>query len=139
MCDDITPPFSTDEIFMLTIGTGTTQYSLTPPGGDAGAIYWAPRIADVMMSSQVQGLTIPLKFLLSNRVKSINFTLPDDTWKLDAVDHMDEMFEMGRQAARDNADDLTQMFLSHRAEPYVPSASDSQHGASDIGLQRYSE
>ncbi|QDT09450.1 Patatin-like phospholipase [Planctomycetes bacterium K23_9] len=138
LCDDVTPSFSTDEIFMLTIGTGTTQYSLTPPGGDAGALYWASRIADVMMSSQVQGLTIPLKFLLSDRVKSINFALPDDSWKLDAVDHMEEMFDLGRQAARENADDLSAMFLNHQAAPYVPAKSDSELGASDIGLQRYS-
>ena len=64
--DHCDPPFSTNEIYMLTVGTGTTRYSLTPPGSDAGSVYWAQHVADVMMSSQVQGLEVPMKFLLSN-------------------------------------------------------------------------
>ena len=132
--DNCAPPFSTNEIFMLTIGTGATRFSLRPPDQDAGSLYWAQHIADVMMSSQVQGLAVPLKFLLSNRVRSINFTLPDAGWKLDAVEHMEAMFEEGRKAARNHGEELAEMFLPHKAEPYEPAQSGKRLGMSDINL-----
>ena len=132
--DHCAPAFSTNEIYLLTVGTGCPRYSLSPPGDDAGSLYWAQHVADVMMSSQVQGLSVPLKFLLSNRVISVNFTLPDAGWKLDSVEHMDEMFELGRKAARQNRKRLTKMFLSHTAEPYERATGDESVGMSDIGF-----
>lgn len=116
--DHCAMPFSTNDIFLLNIGSGTTKFSMTPPGKEAGSLYWAQKIADVMMSNQVQGMQVPLRFLLADRVKSINFDLPDETWKLDAVQHMDEIMELGRQAARDHRSELEDIFLNHTPDPY---------------------
>ena len=44
-CD---PKFAPESIHLLSIGTGISQYSLAPPGGDAGVIYWVRHVADVM-------------------------------------------------------------------------------------------
>lgn len=132
--DHCEPAFSTKEISLLTIGTGTTRFSLAPPGADAGSLYWAKHIADVMVSSQLQGVAVPLKFVLSDRFKSINFQLPSNDWKLDAVDHMEEMFDLGRSAARKNAAEIKEMFLGHQATPYEPIGADSDIGKSDLRL-----
>jgi hypothetical protein len=133
--DHCAPPFSTREIYMLTIGTGTAKFSLKPPGEDAGAIYWAPQIADVMLSSQVQGLEVPLRFLLADRVKQINFQLPDETWKLDAVEHLDEMIEMGRAAARKHGDEIIEKFLSHVPVPFDHVDDEAHDSVDDPSLE----
>lgn len=127
--DHCPTPFSTNEIFLLNIGSGTTKFSMSPPGKEAGSLYWAQNIADVMMSAQVQGLQVPLRFLLADRVKSINFELPDKTWKLDAIDHMHEIMDLGRKAARENRSELEDIFLSHTADPYE-AIKDQDHGDS---------
>ena len=44
-----------DDVHMLSIGTGTASYSLAPPRGEAGMLFWAPHVAEVMSISQVQG------------------------------------------------------------------------------------
>ncbi len=132
--DHCAPPFSTHEIHMLTIGTGTAKLEVTPPK-DAGAIFWAPQIADVMLSSQVQGLQIPLRFLLADRVKQINFELPDESWTLDAVEHMDDLIEMGRLAARQQADQIIATFLQHIPDPFDHVQVDAHDGVDDPALE----
>jgi len=75
-CD---PEYDTSTIRVLSIGAGSATYSLSPPGSDAGALYWAPRIAEVMTTSQVQGMQSPLEYLLGDRYQKINFDLPDNS------------------------------------------------------------
>ena len=118
--DHCAPPFSTKEIFLLNIGTGSIKYSLTPPSADVGSLFWAQHVADLMMSTQVQGQQVPLGFLLADRVKTINFEIPDDTWKLDSIQHMDDLFRLGREAAKEHFDELHDLFLQHTADPFVP-------------------
>ena len=98
-------------ISLLSIGTGETTYSLSPPGSDAGILYWARYIADVMGFSQTQGTEIPLEYLLGERYHTVNFDLPDSTWTLDGIQHMDRLFEIGRDAARKQLDVLTEKFF----------------------------
>ena len=100
-CD---PDYDTSTIRVLSIGTGNATYSLSPPHGDAGALYWAPRVADVMTTSQVQGVQSPLEYLLGDRYQKINFDLPDDTWTLDNTSRIPDLFELGRQAGEEQFD-----------------------------------
>lgn len=37
-----------EDIHLLSIGTGQSSFSLAPPGADAGLLFWAPNVADVM-------------------------------------------------------------------------------------------
>jgi len=45
---DPTAQIVTNDIHLLSVGTGRAEFSLSPPGADAGLLFWASRIADVM-------------------------------------------------------------------------------------------
>lgn len=117
-CD---PDYDTSEIRVLSIGTGNAAYSLSPPGTDAGALYWAPHIADVMTTSQVQGVQSPLEYLLGDRYQKINFDLPDNTWTLDNTDRVPDLFDVGRKAGEDEFDRVSKTFFgTPKLQDYVP-------------------
>ena len=78
---------SPNNVHLLSVGTGRAQFSLSPPGADAGLLYWASRVADVMGTSQVQGIHLPLKFLLGDHYHHINFQMKE-RWSLDDVTHI---------------------------------------------------
>ena len=96
---------------LLSVGAGQPTYSLDPPGADAGALYWSRRIADVMGTSQVQGLRDPLLFTLGDRFKAINFEIPHREWSLDGVAHREQMYGLGLLRAREVVEDLTPLFF----------------------------
>ncbi|MEM9413049.1 MAG: CBASS cGAMP-activated phospholipase, partial [Planctomycetota bacterium] len=98
--DNCDPEFEIEDIHLLSIGTGRAKFSLSPPGGDAGLIYWAQHVADVMGTSQVQGVHQPLKFWLEDRYTHVNFEM-EASWPLDATDNIPRLFEMGEKKADD--------------------------------------
>lgn len=108
-----------NDIHLLSIGTGRAQYSLSPPGADAGLLYWASHIADVMSTSQVQGIHLPLKFLLGDRYHHVNFEMKEK-WALDDVSHIPELFRMGEQRAEATFQSLAEDFLQHQRKSFVP-------------------
>ena len=117
-CD---PVYDTSTIRVLSIGTGETSYSLSPPGSDAGALYWAPHVADVMGTSQVQGIQSPLEYLLGDRYQKINFDLPDKTWSLDNTQRIPDLFELGRKSGEDHFDRVAETFFAEpKVQDYVP-------------------
>lgn len=122
--EGIDPTYSTKDIHLLSIGTGRAQYSLKPPGGDAGVLFWAPRVADVMGTSQVQGTHLPLKFLLGDRYRHVNFRM-DREWGIDEVQHMPALFAMGDHRARETFDWVNDTFFQHQRTPFVPFDSDA--------------
>ncbi len=122
--DHCAPPFDISDIHLLNLGTGRYTYSLTPPGEDAGSLYWSNHVADVMSISQMQGIQEPLFFLLADRYRTINFDLPDASWGLDSVEHVEEMIALGRRFAREQLSGLGEEFLAHRAPPYEAMAED---------------
>lgn len=115
---------NTQDIHLLSVGTGRAQFSLSPPGADAGLLYWAPRVADVMGTSQVQGLHLPLKYLLGDRYRHVNFRM-ERKWGLDEVEHIPDLFEMGRRRADATFDWIKDSFLQHRRDPFRPFESDA--------------
>lgn len=117
-CD---PAYDTSTIRVLSIGTGNATYSLSPPGGDAGALYWAPHIAEVMGTSQVQGVQCPLEFFLEERYLQVNFDLPDDTWTLDNTARIPDLLELGSAAAEREFPKIQELFFDEtRSQQYVP-------------------
>ena len=117
--EGIDSSYETKDIFLLSIGTGRAQYSLKPPGGDAGLLYWAPRVADVMGSSQAQGLHLPLKFLIGDRYRHVNFRM-EQKWGLDEVEHIPKLFATGEQRASETFEWVKDDFLQHQRDCYVP-------------------
>ncbi|MEM8865578.1 MAG: patatin-like phospholipase family protein, partial [Planctomycetota bacterium] len=120
--DYCAPHFDTSGIYLLSIGTGNISYSLSPPGGDAGALFWAGHAADIMSVSQVQGVQAPLRFLLADRFYPVNFELPDKSWSLDGIEHMEELFALGREEARRQHEAVSDMFGDHKASNYLEEA-----------------
>ncbi len=116
-CD---PRYDTADIHVVSIGTGVSKFSLEPPGADAGQLYWASRVADVMGHSQTDGLEAPLQFVLGDRYKRINFDLPDATWTLDAIENIPRLFEIGRKTADKTYDDLAAACFGEPSAEYVP-------------------
>ncbi|MEO1529042.1 MAG: CBASS cGAMP-activated phospholipase [Planctomycetota bacterium] len=116
-CD---PVYDTSSIRVLSIGTGNTTYSLSPPGEDAGALFWAPHIADVMGTSQVQGVQMPLDYLLGDRYQQINFEIPDASWSLDNVDRIPELLKLGEESGDAEFDRIAPTFFeSKKINDYV--------------------
>ena len=113
------PHYHTDDIHLLSIGTGKAQYSLSPPGPDAGLLYWAPRVAEVMGASQTAGIHLPLKFLLEDRYQHVNFKM-EKRWPLDAVEHLPNLFRVGQQRAEENFEVINEKFFQHKRKKFVP-------------------
>lgn len=111
-----------NDIHLLSIGTGRAQFSLSPPGADAGLLYWAPRIADLMGTSQVQGIHLPLKFLLGERYRHINFQMTEK-WNLSAVENIPKLFSMGQQRAEEKFAMMRDEYFSHQRKSFTPLSS----------------
>ncbi len=108
-----------EDLSLLSIGTGTSEYSLAPPGADAGLLYWAPNVADVMGVSQTQGTHLPLKFLLGDRYRHINFQMPE-LWDLADVSRIPDLFDLGKRNAIANFEDIQERFLRHTRQRFKP-------------------
>ena len=96
-------PIVTNDIHLLSVGTGRSEFSLSPPGSDAGLLFWASRIAEVMGAAQSQGVHLPLKFFLGDRYRHVNFKMTEK-WGLDEVDNIPKLFEVGEQRAAETFD-----------------------------------
>jgi len=116
---DDKPHPNTKDIHLLSIGTGRAQFSLSPPGSDAGLLYWASRVADVMGTAQVQGMHLPLKFLLGERYRHINFKMTE-AWRLDAVEHITDLFRVGEERAEECFQWVNESFLQHKRTRFTP-------------------
>ena len=115
-CD---PCFDIEDVHLLSIGTGRATFSLTPPGGDAGMLYWARHVADVMSISQVQGVHQPLQFWLADRYTHVNFEM-ESHWGLDDVNNIPKLFEIGKQQSDESYDLVNERFLFHQREQFIP-------------------
>jgi hypothetical protein len=113
------PRYETNEVHLMSIGTGRTSFSWEPPGADAGLLYWAPRTADVMTTSQVEGIHMPLQFLLGDRYHHINFNM-EQKWSLDDVSFMPQLFAKGEEVAEQSFSEVEARFFRHTRKQFVP-------------------
>ncbi|QDT38549.1 CBASS cGAMP-activated phospholipase [Stratiformator vulcanicus] len=130
-CPEDTAPVDLSDVHVLSIGTGDLRYELTPPGSDAGSLFWARHIADVMGTSQVQGSQLPLDFILGNRYVTINFPLEDPSWTLDAVDQIDNFLQLGREKANRLSEFVCDQFLDRPTDRFVP-CSEAEHRTAPV-------
>lgn len=112
--------FNSNDIHMLSIGTGQSAHSLSPPGHEAGIMYWAKHVAGVMGLLQVQGAQFPLKVALGERYRQFDFEIREKSWTLDNVDMIEELFELGREEGRKQFDSLKDQFFTEKAQDYEP-------------------
>lgn len=118
---NVDPTFEPHEIWVLSVGTGYTNYSLAPPKNSAGLAWWAPRLIDTTLLSQAQGTETLAQYLIgSPRHHRVNFALPDASWTLDCVDHLAALRHHGYSAAHVELAKVRKHFLYGFADPYLP-------------------
>ena len=107
--------YDLSRVQLLSVGAGMPLYSLSPPGADAGALYWSRHVADVMGTSQAQGTQHPLEYTLGERYRHVNFEIPHSEWSLDGIEHREVMYGLGRLRAREVFDLLEPDFFDSPA------------------------
>jgi patatin-like phospholipase/acyl hydrolase len=112
-------PFDLQDVSMLSIGTGQATYSLAPPKGDAGMLFWSKHIAQVMSISQVQGAQLPLQIVLGDRYQQVDFPLENPAWTLDNFCMTDELFGLGQQRAEELFESLQNKFFYKTTQCYT--------------------
>lgn len=112
--------FDSSQVQILSLGTGQTTHSLSPPGTDAGVLYWARHVVEVMNVLQVQGAQFPLKVALGNRYRQFDFEIKDKSWSLDNVEMVEEIFQLGREEGKKQYESLKETFFTKKTEPYEP-------------------
>jgi len=122
LCDrpNCDPDYDTSTIQVLSIGTGRSTYSLSPPGDDAGILFWSQHVANVMAISQEQGVETPLEYLLGERYYHVNFELVDPGWVLDGVEHIGALMALGKERAAQEFEAVRERFLDDVVAPYTP-------------------
>jgi len=135
-CHEENHQLETKEIHLLSIGTGRAQFSLSPPGSDAGLLYWATRVADAMGTAQVQGMHLPLKFLLGEQYRHVNFKM-NEPWRLDAVEYINDLFRVGEERAEECFSWVNESFLQHTRTQFTPvnSTEDEILVSEDFGFE----
>lgn len=127
-------PIVTNNIHLLSVGTGRAQFSLSPPGADAGLLFWASRVAEVMGTAQAQGVHLPLKFFLGDRYQHVNFKMAEK-WGLDEVEYIPDLFEMGEKRASETFETVSEEFFQHERPCFVPFAStEHEITVQDLGV-----
>lgn len=116
---DSDPQFEPEDIHILSIGTGEPRYSHRPPGDGAGIGWWGPKVFDVASTSQSQGISFQLQYLLGDRYFRINFGLPDASWTLDGLQHLPSLLHQGRTVAHDNLTNVFECFFGEVAPEFV--------------------
>lgn len=119
-------PFNIQDVWMLSLGTGQSTYSLSPPESDAGMLFWGQHVAEVMSISQVQGTQLPLRFVLEDRYCQFDFELTDPSWTLDNIEVTEQLFQLGRQRGKEVFPEVRDTFFAETTHPFVPYRGDEE-------------
>jgi len=111
---------STDEIEMLSIGTGRPRIFVLPTSGSKpGVAWWGPRLLDFTGACQSQAAHRHAKFLMGSRYSRINFDVPDESWSMDYVPAVETLVHLGRAAAACELKRLKPTFFTREAEAFI--------------------
>lgn len=114
-----TPSFARSDVHILSIGTGSDNYSLLPTPKACGIAWWADKLVDSVLTSQAQGVGFQAAQLLGSNYHRVDFGLPSSDWKLDAVGFRKQLAHIGRTEAQNRYKSL-KGFLSTPAAPFRP-------------------
>jgi hypothetical protein len=118
---DIDPTFTSDNIFMVSIGTGEPTYYAKPDPQEDGLLWWGPRLFDVAGGAQSQGAHFQALYLMGEqRYIRIDFKMPSDPWPLDEVAVLPQLIHYGEQAAVDFYPRIRERFFFKPKKPYHP-------------------
>jgi hypothetical protein len=72
-----------------------------------------------MGTSQAQGIHLPLKFLLRDRYRHINFDMTEK-WGLDEVANIPQLFSMGQEKAEEKFSMMQDVYFGHKIQRFTP-------------------
>lgn len=123
----IDPQFQAEDIHALSVGTGEHPYFAKPPESRAGLLWWGPRLLQVVGASHSQGANFQAQYLLGPRYDRINFQVPDNGWKLDAFEFVEQLVHLGRESAVQELRSIQSRYFSQpaRAPDWFPKPSTS--------------
>lgn len=114
-------PIDQEQIYLLSVGTGKASYFAKPPVGGAGVAWWAPNLFNVSSVAQSQGINFQAQYFLGDRLRRIDYDLPDGTWSLDSIEMLSQMIKIGHERSAENLAALRPVFFGQPAQhPYVP-------------------
>jgi hypothetical protein len=91
------------------------------PAGGAGAAWWAPNLFNVSSVAQSQGINFQAQYVLGDRLRRIDYDLPDGTWSLDSVEMLPQMIRIGHERSAENLAALLPILFAQPAQhPYQP-------------------
>ncbi|HVC97737.1 MAG TPA: CBASS cGAMP-activated phospholipase [Pirellulales bacterium] len=118
--DGVDPIFGHSQISLLSVGTGTSPYFAHPPERGGGIVWWAPQLLGLMGITQAQGVHFQCRYILNDRYERVDYSMPDDSWKLDAVGVIDQLVHIGRSSALEKIGTLKSAFYTEPTQRYVP-------------------
>jgi patatin-like phospholipase/acyl hydrolase len=119
--DGMDHPIEQESIHMLSVGTGKASYFAKPPIAGAGAMWWAPQLFNISSVAQSQGINFQAQYILGDRLRRIDYDLPDGRWSLDSIDMLAEMAKIGHERSTENLASLRPIFFSQKAQhPWQP-------------------
>jgi patatin-like phospholipase/acyl hydrolase len=116
----IDPLFTSKDITLLSIGTGTRQYFSKLEGQDTGLRWWGPRLLGICGEAQSEGIHHQVKYLLGDRYTRIDFQIPEGNWALDSLDNLGELFHFGNHRAVEEFSTLRGKFFAEVGSGYSP-------------------
>jgi patatin-like phospholipase/acyl hydrolase len=115
------PVFTTDDIYILSVGCGHAMENYTPPANRAGMKFWATRLLELMFESQGRSTNFYLERLMQERFKRINFERTHLQSGPGAdIHHIEDIMQMGKFAAQREYDSVREVFLVEKASPPQP-------------------
>lgn len=119
--NEIDPVFGLQDIYLLSIGAGSSNYSYDPPEAGAGLGWWGPRLFEAMSISQSQGIDFQARHVVGpDRYVRVDFRTTDGSWSLDNTNRIDQLLGLGEGAAVANLARLDPLFFAHKIRPYTP-------------------
>lgn len=116
----IDPLHDHTSIRLLSVGTGESQSSVAPDKQKAGQNFWKDHIFDTTINSQSQSAENQIRYLMGNtNYQRINFRLPDTSWQLDSVQHLDRLIHLGEEEACRKVANLENLFFSNTKKQFV--------------------
>jgi hypothetical protein len=113
--------FATDDVQMLSIGTGEPQYYAQPGPADDGLLWWGSQLVDVVGGAQSHGAHFQAQYLMGNeRYLRVDFKMPTTPWQLDDVGALPELLHFGVQAAVDYYPKLKSRMFAAKKMAYHP-------------------
>lgn len=115
---EIDPVFEMDEVSILSVGTGLLPY-FKKAAADTGILFWGKDLLEISGAAQSQGANTAAQYLLSQKYRRIDFTIPDRSWALDSTELTPQLIHCGKEICVANLNSLRVEFFTTLAPSFT--------------------